>query len=372
MTASAVNPFAEAIIDRATFEQVQQVLDAHRASGDRSHKHSHHLIGSLHCGTCQRRLGFNRIRGNGGVYDYFACLSRVSRHGRCSAPHFRANAIERAVKRKYKTFLLTSSEQAAIREALLARAHASTAQARKDAERHERRARELINHQHKLLDLYYGDGVSKEVLQAQQKRLEAEQAKAQRLASTARFEVSELDQALNDALLLIDKRLVPYLTGSPSEKRLINLAIYVMLLVSETGGIDPQPAKVYAEIVPLTRSLARKADQASTSRSQDGRGPAFRGHGLKPKLMAERGGFEPPNEVSPVTRFPVAPVQPLRHLSRAHTVLDLEAYLDPGSVSGRSSSPDRASSTNAPAVFPDVPRALAPRAHAERHPRQPR
>jgi hypothetical protein len=29
----------------------------------------------------------------------------------------------------------------------------------------------------------------------------------------------------------------------------------------------------------------------------------------------EREGFEPSNEVSPVTRFPVAPVQPLRHLS---------------------------------------------------------
>jgi hypothetical protein len=33
--------------------------------------------------------------------------------------------------------------------------------------------------------------------------------------------------------------------------------------------------------------------------------------------MAEREGFEPSNEVSPVTRFPVAPVQPLRHLSSA-------------------------------------------------------
>ena len=33
----------------------------------------------------------------------------------------------------------------------------------------------------------------------------------------------------------------------------------------------------------------------------------------------EREGFEPSNEVTPVTRFPVAPVQPLRHLSRRLT-----------------------------------------------------
>ena len=39
-------------------------------------------------------------------------------------------------------------------------------------------------------------------------------------------------------------------------------------------------------------------------------------HGDERPMKTEREGFEPSNEVSPVTRFPVAPVQPLRHLSR--------------------------------------------------------
>jgi hypothetical protein len=245
----------EAIVDPSVFEQVQQVLDAHRASGDRAHKHSHHLIGTLHCGVCERRLGFNRTRGNGGLYEYFACLSRVSSQGRCAAPHFRAGQIERNVERKYKSHLLTAAEQAAIRETLLARARASTAEARKEASRHARRVRELIRHQDKLLDLYYEDGVSKEVLQAQQKRLAAEQAQAQRLADAAQVEVSDLDQALSDALLLIDEGLVPYASGSSTEKRLINLAIFVMLLVSESGDIEIQPTPLHAELVPLARKL---------------------------------------------------------------------------------------------------------------------
>jgi hypothetical protein len=38
----------------------------------------------------------------------------------------------------------------------------------------------------------------------------------------------------------------------------------------------------------------------------------------------EREGFEPSNEVSPVTRFPVAPVQPLRHLS-GRVIADLRS-----------------------------------------------
>jgi hypothetical protein len=40
------------------------------------------------------------------------------------------------------------------------------------------------------------------------------------------------------------------------------------------------------------------------------------GRAIAARLMGtEREGFEPSNEVSPVTRFPVAPVQPLWHLS---------------------------------------------------------
>jgi hypothetical protein len=188
-----------------------------------------------------------------------------------------------------------------IREVLLARAHAGTAAAHKDAERHERRVRELISHQHKLLDLYYENGVSKEVLQAQQKRLEAEQGTVQRLADAAKFEVSELDQALNDALLLIDQRRVPYLAGSPTEKRLINLAVYAMLLVSDSGDIEIQPTPLYAELVPLARKLAREAAQAGGTRPPNG---------LKTKQMAGRSGrpSNPAASLDPLLEHLMEPV----------------------------------------------------------------
>jgi hypothetical protein len=48
--------------------------------------------------------------------------------------------------------------------------------------------------------------------------------------------------------------------------------------------------------------------------------------------MAEREGFEPSNEVSPVTRFPVAPVQPLRHLSRYHAASAAPKGYDTGAL----------------------------------------
>jgi hypothetical protein len=240
----------DAIIDRETFEQVQQVLTSHKASGDRSHKHCHYLIGSIHCDVCHRRLGYNRSRGNGGLYEYFGCLSRVTRQGRCTAPHFPVRLVEREVERKYKTYLLKPGEQAAIRRVLLAHAEASTKAARDDAERHARRVRELVSQQQKLLTLYYDDGVSKEVLQTEQQRINAGQTTAQRLADAANHEVADVDQALSDALLLIGSRRAPYLTGNATERRLINLAIYLMLLVSTPTRSKPSSP-------PYTQSWCR-------------------------------------------------------------------------------------------------------------------
>src|SRR5918912_1229581 len=98
------------LIDRETFEQVQAVLSAHRKSGDRSHKHLHHLRGSLYC-TCGRRLGYGRHKSKAGrYYEYFSCLSRVTRGGRCSSPYFPVDRVEEAIERHHESVLLSRAE----------------------------------------------------------------------------------------------------------------------------------------------------------------------------------------------------------------------------------------------------------------------
>src|SRR5206468_3179856 len=90
----------QALIEETTFERVQQVLAAHKASGDRSHKRSHYLIGAVfRCERCDKRLGYGRHRGDGGIYEYFSCLSRVHRGGRCGSPHLAVDRVEQAVGR---------------------------------------------------------------------------------------------------------------------------------------------------------------------------------------------------------------------------------------------------------------------------------
>jgi site-specific DNA recombinase len=309
----------EALIDRDTFDRVQEVLDGHRASGDRSHKHSHYLKGSIYC-ACGKRLGYGRHRGrHGGVYDYFSCLSRVQRGGRCSAPYFRVEPVERAIEARYKTLSLSLAQQETIREALHAYVDARAEVARRESSRHTRRLRELTGEQQKLVQLYYKGNVSEEVLEAEQTRIEAERAEARRWSQAAVREVKDVMQALNDALSLVDQRRLPYLTANSTERRLINQAIFHRLIITSADHAKAEPTPLYAQLARLSRNLP-PADRSTrlnkTRRSpQDDLDPISWGRGSYFDQMAERAGFEPAMEFNPHTRLAGECLQPLGHLS---------------------------------------------------------
>lgn len=61
---------------------------------------------------------FTRQTGNGGTYEYFACINRRSRGGRdrtCPGAHYGAREIEAAVIDLYETVHLPGEVQAQIR-----------------------------------------------------------------------------------------------------------------------------------------------------------------------------------------------------------------------------------------------------------------
>jgi site-specific DNA recombinase len=317
----------EALIDRATFEQVQKVLDAHRASGDRSHKHLHYLKGTLFC-ACGKRFGYGRHRGKcGGVYEYFSCLSRVQRGGRCPAPYFAVEQTERAVVRSYRRETYRQGEQDDIRRALRAYIEGKTDISRRESERHKRRLRELTGQQQKLVQLFYNGGVSEEVLKAEQERIEVECGRAQKWADAAEREVEDVMAALEDALILLDDARVIYEALPNSVRRLVNLAVFLALIVHDPDTIEAQRTPLYDALARLAQDLreAEKAPQNGQKRPKAGKNkdfgpkndpdPDFRGRGSYIEQMAERAGFEPAMEFNPHTRLAGECLQPLGHLS---------------------------------------------------------
>ena len=291
------------IIDRQTFEQVQQVLDAHRLSGDRSQKHHHYLKGTIFC-ACGKRLGYGRHRGKcGGVYEYFSCLSRMQRGERCSAPYFPVERTERAIVRRYAGEYLTPQQQQDVREQLRAHVQVKSEIARRESERHKRRLRELTSQQQKLVQLYYDGGVSTEVLQAEQQRIEEERAKAEQWADAATREVEDVMLALADALVLLDERQILYEALNHTCRRLVNQAVFVRIVISDDPDAvvaERAPAfEAIAELVENRQNLPTRArrggSRAASARTspENDHDPEIRGRGSYVQRMAGATGLEP-------------------------------------------------------------------------------
>jgi hypothetical protein len=71
------------------------------------------------------------------------------------------------------------------------------------AERHARQARALINQQQKLVQLYYRNAISVELLQEEQRRIQIEQSQAEQWQNQAIARVEDVMEALDDALALM-------------------------------------------------------------------------------------------------------------------------------------------------------------------------
>jgi site-specific DNA recombinase len=248
------------LVDRATFDRVQEILDGHAASGDRSSKHHHYLKGSIFCGRCEARYTYERPRSKSGrYYEYFCCVSRIRPDRDCTMPRLSVATVEEAVERFYDMVTLTRAEQAAVRRALREYVESKADVARQEGERHRRRLHELTAEQQKLVQLYYRKAVSEEVLRAEQERIERERSEAERWSTAAEREVEDVMEALEDALTLVGSGRLLYREASPHLRRLINQAIYERLLLEDADEAEAELTPLYAEILPLARRLAQEA-----------------------------------------------------------------------------------------------------------------
>jgi site-specific DNA recombinase len=281
----------EAIIDRETFEKVQQILEAHRLSGDRTKKHFHYLKGSIFCDHCGRRLVYGRHRGKGGVYEYFSCLSHQARRPSCGARHLPVDAVEQAIEEFYRSIQLTPEQIEKVRRDVREQVDERLAVARKQSEHHSRKLRTLQDEQQKLVQLYYKGGVSEEVLQAEQTRIESERTQAHHWVQAATHEASDIMDALDDALSIAGRCHETYIAGSPMLRRLMNQTMFERLLIrSDLIQCDQQP--VFGHISRLGRGCQ---PPAKPRRPRNAQNPRFSwGLGSNVDQMVRMRGLEPP------------------------------------------------------------------------------
>ena len=163
----------EPLVDRATFDKIQELLASRAMRGTRERRHHHYPKGVLVCGECGRRLS---IQYSKGTYTYFYCLGQKDRRNGtgCRERYVAADHLEAEVEDLYGRVEVPTDWADGLREAI----------ATEVATRHEDTTaeRELLATQHehfeseryKLMEAYYANAIDVTMLRREQERIGAE------------------------------------------------------------------------------------------------------------------------------------------------------------------------------------------------------
>lgn len=301
----------EPLIDGATFEKVQHILESQRKSGERSWKHHHYLRGTLRCADCGRRLFFTQAKGQrGGLYDYFVCGGRAART--CKQPHHRVQAVEQAVERHYGTLNLDDLQRRRIRAAIATHIERVGSIAAKETTRAQAELTRLDNEERKLLSAHYADKISEHIFTEEQARVRRERHAAEHLLNLHQINQQTVARTLDLALQLTESIQTAYLQADSTERRLFNQAFFEYIEVSTEEITDSHLNPPFAQLAAINRILTDHAEvgddradvRAEPPVNDETPGPSSKVGGSYVQHMVEPTGFEPVTFALPARRSP--------------------------------------------------------------------
>lgn len=213
---------------------------------------THYLKSTVYCFACERRLLVHKARSKSGrIYDYFVCSGRQNTT-RCGQGALRIADVEQRIEDLYVSIEISSAQRERIKRVYH---HSFEAGASVRAQelsdfREQREAIEL--QQTKLIDLYYRDGIPREVLVREQRKLA--EALARIITKQGRLEEDGVPptQRLNETLDLLDGAHARYLAAPPNERKRLNNALLVRVLVGPANeGFRVELLPEIAEILAL-------------------------------------------------------------------------------------------------------------------------
>lgn len=219
------------LVSVTTWDTVQRLLNARR-SGERSRIHTHYLKSTVYCFNCHRRLIVHKARSRSGrIYDYFVCSGRQTGAPKCTQRALPMASVERRVEDAYLSIEISDARR---REVEQSRRRVLTHMV---GEREQRRtelseqAHVLASHQEKLLDLYYSDGIPREMLIRKQKKLTQELAQVNSERERVGKDTPSVMQRVSDVLNLLEGAHTRYLTATPDARKQMNNVVISRVLI---------------------------------------------------------------------------------------------------------------------------------------------
>ena len=271
------------LIDDATWQRVQTVLNQHR-HGERQRIHNHHLKTTIRCGQCGGRLIIHNAKArNGQIYPYFVCSYRQRHRTECSFKAVLIDEVDARIADLYHHIHITPEDRHAIEKYLRLELDHIYARQHTHTQKLTTQARKLKTQQAKLLEAHYADAIPLNLLKTEQARLTRELDHITRELATLTADRERVEQHLTEALTLLEHchHLYTHPNTPPSLKKLLNTIFFTKILINPDDNtststpqrpIHPTPRPPFDQLTnPTLRHHAGLTNPGKNRRSEDTR-----------------------------------------------------------------------------------------------------
>ena len=276
------------LIPRELFERVQQVLTAHRLSGDRAPKHSHYLKGSVYCGLCGRRLIFTKCTGRrGDRFDYFVCSGRHKEKS-CSLPYLPVHKVEHFVTRYYESQIkIDAARVAELEPRLIEQFERLVGYRQHEVVRCQKEVDDILAQRQQLVEKHFENpkAIPLDVLEVRQTELSRRLEGAEKKLAMAGGNIERANDGLEAARRLLQRSSDSYREVDAQTRRLLNQVFFKKLFVGPEGIKGAELTDEFGAL--LREDLAERLEaMAAQSEAQFGRGSTV-------SDLVELAGLEP-------------------------------------------------------------------------------
>ncbi len=221
-----------ALVDRATFRRVQEVLALRAVRGIRDRTHNHYLKGLLSCEVCGRALS---VQVSKRTYTYLYCLGQKGSRAPtgCREPYVPAERLETEIARLYQRIQLPPAWlgqlQTELNDEITTRQRASAGQ----REFLTRALAKAEGERRKVLDAYYAGAIDLSLLKTEQHRLGDDINRISHQLADADADLAERQEILDLAIGLAANCATAYAGADERTKRLFNNAVFTRITIKD-------------------------------------------------------------------------------------------------------------------------------------------
>lgn len=223
------------LVDKETFERVQELLRIRSLAVERNRKHHHYLKGTLYCGDCGSRLSVEVKKG----HVYFYCLGQ-KRLKKCQQRYIKAGAVEEGVLRLYESIRLPEELVAELKLRFEKEIIQRNETAIYQQARLSRRLNALIEERKKLMQAFYADAIPLDFLKSEQDRIGQEIVVIQRDLEVTTTSNELIRKTFELTIRMCQSCHLAYAKAKPDQRRMLNHAFFKRIYIKdrEISGHD--------------------------------------------------------------------------------------------------------------------------------------